>query len=219
MDKPGDPHNTSADAESYILLCLNAYAISKNILSKNIVQLRQLLNTLEDPKDPAKIWVWENKTGRDALLGELMRHFHNFLTSVTTLIDHTRHLMKEDFITEKHRTEHQEKIEHTFARNPLTIFIRELRHYITHRTIPMIQMSHEESGENKRLEMDLEKIASWNNWSQLARDFIEASKPAIRILDLVDQYEQTALEFHEYFVQRFYFHYYSQIRDHMVARG
>jgi hypothetical protein len=92
--------------------------------------LRELLNTLEDPNDPAKIWVWENKKRRDALLGELMRYFHNFLTSVTTLIDHTRHLMKEDFITEKHRKEHQEKIGHTFARDPLTIFIKELRHYI-----------------------------------------------------------------------------------------
>lgn len=207
------------DTQFHILLCLNAYVISNNILSGNIVQLRQFLNTLEDPKDPAKIWVWENKKRRDDLLGELMRYFHNFLTSATTVIDQTRHLMKEDFISEKHRKEHQEKIDHTFARNPLTIFIKELRHYVTHRAIPIIQMSHEESGENKRLEMDLEKIASWKNWSQLARDFIEKRRPAIRILDLVDQYEQIAVEFHESFVQRFYFHYYLQLKDHMVARS
>ena len=123
--------------------------------------MRQLLNTLEDPGDPEKIWVWENKKIRDDLLGELMRHFHNFLTSVTTVIDHTRHLMQEDFITEKHRREHQEKIDHKFATNPLALFIKQLRQYVTHRAIPIIQMLHEESGENKRLEIDLEKIASW----------------------------------------------------------
>jgi hypothetical protein len=79
-------------------------------------------------------------------------------------------------------------------------------------------MSHEESGENRRLEIDLAKIAPWKNWTPLARSFIQARMPAIRILDLIDPYEKQATEFHDYFVERFYFHYYSQIREHFVAR-
>jgi hypothetical protein len=124
MEKAKDQSDTSNEPESYLLLCLNAYVISNRILSGNAAQLRQLVKTAEDSADPQKIWIPENKKARDDFLSDLMRHFHNFLTSVTTLIDHTRHLMQEDFITEKHRKEHQERIDRTFATDPMTLFIK-----------------------------------------------------------------------------------------------
>lgn len=219
--QPHENQDPERAPNSSILFCLNAYAVSKNILSGNCVQLRQLLHTLEDPNDPAEIWIWENREKRDSLLGEVTRHFHNFLTSVTTLIDHTRNLMKEDFITDKHREEHLQAIRESFAGLPLAIFIKELRHFITHRTVPIIQMAHtiEKNKESRSMDLDLERMASWDKWSPPARLFIQKHKPAIRMLDLINDYERFALAFHQAFVRRFFSHYNSQIRSELSSSG
>jgi hypothetical protein len=176
------------------------YGTSLNFLFGNCNQLRQLLRVLEDPKDPTNFTGFDNRQQRQSLFDETNRHFHNFLTSITTLVDHTRNLMKEDFIESQHREEYQGKVKTVFASDPLAQFLQDFRNYITHYAIPHIGLEKRfhasgTGADPGELFIDLDHLESKFHWSVPSRKFIESNKPKIRMLKLVDDYEFKARAF------------------------
>ena len=173
---------------------LQVYGVSLNFLFGNCNQLRQLVCLLEDPKDPAKIMGIDQRTHLQSLFDETNRHFHNFLTSVTTLVDHTRNLMGEDFVKLEHRQEYQNKVNALFANDPLAQFLKDLRNYITHYAVPHIGfakrfgsiLANTAPGE---LYVDMDHLETKFHWSSPSRKFIEMNQPKMRMLKLVDDYE------------------------------
>ena len=136
------------------------------------------------------------------LLGEVNRHFHNFLTSITTLVDHTRNLMREDFIKLEHHEEYQNKVKAVFATDPLAQFLQDFRNYMTHYAIPHIGLqkqfgSTETDAEPGQLYIDLDHLEASFNWSAPSRKFIETNKPEIRMLKLVDDYGLKSKNFYD----------------------
>lgn len=185
-----------------ILEALFVYGISVRIFSGNSHQIRQLIKILEDPADPAKIMGYENLERCRSLFDELIRHFHNFLSSITTLVDHTRNLMKEDFVKSEHRQEHQSKIGAMFATDPFTQFMQDFRDYMTHNTVPILGIamtlgSQQTSFNAREIFVDLNHLKKGHKWTAPSKKFIEANKPTIRMLKLVDDYEQKVMVFHE----------------------
>jgi hypothetical protein len=163
---------------------------------------------LEDPKDPVNFTQFDNRQHRQNLFDETNRHFHNFLTSITTLVDHTRHLMKRDFVKQDHRQEYQIAAKANFATDPLAQFLQDSRNYITHYAIPVIgftkqfgsSLADSKPGE---LYVDLAHLEKRFNWSASSRMFIEQNKPTIRMLKLVDDYEMKARSFTDNFMALF----------------
>src|ERR1035441_17498 len=149
---------------------LKAYDMSKFILDGNSSQLRQLICLLEDTKDPAQIGALDQRPRLQWLFNDVNRHLHNFLTSITTLVDHTRNLMREDFIKSEHREEYQNRVNGVFASDPLTQFLQDLRNYITHYAIPHIGLE-EQFGltgagvETIKLFIDLDHLETGFKWS------------------------------------------------------
>jgi hypothetical protein len=187
---------------------LQVYGVSLNFLFGNCNQLRQLLHLLENPTDPANFTGFDNRQHRQSLFDETNRHFHNFLTSITTLVDHTRHLMKRDFVKKDHQHEYQITVKTIFASDPLTQFLQDFRNYITHYAIPSIgytkqlgsPLADSKPGE---LYIDLAHLEKRFNWSASSRTFIEQNKPKIRMLKLVDDYEVKARSFTDDFMAMF----------------
>jgi hypothetical protein len=176
------------------------YGVSLNILFGNCNQLRQLICLLEDPKDPAKIMGIDRRSHLQNLFDETNRHLHNFLASITTLVDHTRNLMGESFVKTEHRQEYQMKVEAMFTNDPLAQFLKNFRNYITHYAIPHIGLQHQFSTtgtgiETIQLFIDLDKLEMDFDWSAPGRRFIEQNKPQIQMLKLVDGYEIKARSF------------------------
>ena len=176
------------------------YGVSLNFLFGNCHQLRQLIRLLEDPKDTAKIMGIRRRAHLQNLFDETNRHFHNFLTSITTLVDHTRNLMKRDFVKKDHHQEYQIKVKAVFTADPLAQFLQDLRNYITHYAIPHIGLtkrfgSSEADAEPAELYIQLDHLQTRFNWSAPSRSFIEQNKPKIRMLKLVDDHEMKARSF------------------------
>ena len=176
--------------------------MSKFILDGNSSQLRQLICILEDPKDPAQISGIDRRSHLQWLFGDVNRHFHNFLTSITTLVDHTRNLMKEDFVKPEHREEYQNKVKVVFAIDPLTQFLQDFRNYITHYAIPHIGLEEKIGSTNTgpepiKLFIDLDHLETRFNWSSPSRKFIEMNKPKMRMLNLVDDYGLKSKNFYD----------------------
>lgn len=192
--------------------------MSKFIFDGNANQIRQLIRVLEDPKDPAQIMGMERRQHLQWLFHDVNRHIHNFLTSITTLVDHTRNLMKEDFIKPEHLEEYQNKVKVIFATDPLTQFLQDFRNYITHYEVPHIglnksfgsSLADAKSGE---LIIDLDHLQSGFHWSSPSRSFIESNKPQIRMLKLVDEYELKSKNFYNELMQTFQKHLGRELND------
>jgi hypothetical protein len=190
MGHPGKP----------VFDALQAYDRSRFVLDGNSTQLRQLICVLEDPKDPAQIDGIHRRPHLQWFFGDANRHFHNFLTSITTVVDHTRNLMKEDFIKPAHRHEYQNRVNAIFATDPLTQFLQDFRNYITHYAIPQIVLEKKYARtdlEPKKLFIDLEHLERRFHWSSPSRKFIETNKPQIRMLKLVDDHELKSKSFYK----------------------
>jgi hypothetical protein len=90
--------------------------------------------------------------------------------------------------------------------------MKDFRNYMMHHAIPGIGLnktfgSPEADSKPAELNIDLEHLAKWDKWTAPSRKFIEANKPEIRMLKLVNDYEQKVIAFHEEFgssFQRYY---------------
>lgn len=190
---------------------LMTYSISKNILAGNGVQIRKLLELLEDPKRAIELWSVDKRDHLQHQQSEIVRHLHNFLASARTLVDHTRVVMNEPFIIEAHRAEYREEVTRIFAGDPLIGFMHELRNYALHRSIPITSMQlslHPTSGQfDSTVLVDLDKMADWDGWRSAGKAYIGSHRPTIRVMALVDGYEGIIRKFYEWFCLQFQKHY------------
>lgn len=220
------PHGLDAKVQGHIgtqiLKTLDVYRTSVRIFSGNCFQLRNLIQVLEDPAN-AKEMDYEQQSRQHVknLLEEVIRYFHNFLTSVTTLVEHTRNLMGTEkrvgksFIKIEHRNEHLAKVKTVFATDPLTQFVQDFRDYMSHYEIPLVDITTRHNSHPPELNVDLDYLDEnqWKGWSPTSRKFIDANKPKIRMLKLVDDYEQKVRTFHEEFLQSFERHYDREVNE------
>ncbi len=185
--------------------------MSKFILDGNSMQLRQLMCVLEDSEQSAKILGVDRRSQLQWLFGDVNRHIHNFLTSITTLVDHTQNLMREDFIKPEHRQEYQLKVKNVFATDPLAQFLQDFRNYMTHYAVPQIGLekrfgSTETDAEPGKVYIDLDHLETTFHWSSPSRRFIEANSPKIRMLTLVDDYGLKLKNFYDELMSTFQSH-------------
>lgn len=213
-----------------IMGALRNHSISKTIFANNCAQLRMLIIQLEDPKDPLNILPLERRNTLDKFFEEVIRLFHNFLTSISTFVDHTRNFIGSDilengkrkhpgadFIKSEHQLDHQRKINKDFANNPLARFLKECRNYVTHMALPLSSLQQQllPTAETLEIKIDLKAMLdepSWH-WGTSARTFLEQHQPSIRILKLVDEYEGKMKSFYEDFIITFRQYYGSEISE------
>jgi hypothetical protein len=142
-----------------ILDALHAYRATTDVLAGNAGQLRNLIQSLEDPADPLEIGPMGERAKLQQLFGEVFRLFHNFLASVKTLIDHTRNLVNEDFVTKAHRSKYKVSVQQEFASDPLARFMHDFRNYVVHYAVPKIELTHHFLPEPRNIELNIDATA------------------------------------------------------------
>lgn len=197
-----------------ILDALHAYGATTDVLAGNARQLRTLIQSLEDPADPLEIGPMGERAKLQRLFGEVFRLFHNFLSSVKTLIDHTRNLVNEDFVTEAHRSEYEASVQQEFASDPLARFMQDFRNHVLHHAVPKIELTHRFLPEPRQIELNIDATAMLASarWTVTARSYLQEHQPKLRILHLLDGYETKARTFHEHFAERFRQYYQADLK-------
>jgi hypothetical protein len=144
----------------------------------------------------------------DEYANELVRYLHNYLTSVTSLIDSQRVVMRHcwgsgsEFETGAY-TEHRKA---SFGTGEAE-FMKDLRNYCTHRSIPLPGISTNFSWvqggptimENK-LTLDRETLLDWDGWTAPAKEYLRAIDEKFDLLPVLYSYVTTASEFYSWFV-------------------
>ena len=96
--------------------------------------------------------------------------------------------------------------------------MQDFRDYMTHYAIPIVGITKTFGSPNAasrpaELNVDLNHLAKWGGWTAPSKKFINANRPKIRMLKLVDDYEHKVRVFHEEFGQSFQRYYEPEINE------
>lgn len=141
---------------------------------------------------------------------ELVRHLHNYLTSVYSLIESQRVVMRHCW-GERSEFELGEYTEHRKAsfETGEAEFMTELRNYCTHRSIPVPGISTMFSGGRNRpsimvnrLTFDRDALLKWKKWTGPAKEYLRAKDEQFDVGPVIESYVNTAATFFNWFVER-----------------
>ncbi|AWT56217.1 hypothetical protein [Mycolicibacterium smegmatis] len=139
---------------------------------------------------------------------ELVRYLHNYLTSVTSLIDSQRVVMRhcwgKDSDFEKGAYTEQRKA--SFETGEAE-FMKDLRNYCTHRAVPVPGVSTTFSGGRgrpsviaNRLTFDRDALLESDSWSAPAKAYLQAKEKQFDVGPVIASYVNTASRFFNWFV-------------------
>jgi hypothetical protein len=148
----------------------------------------------------------------DDYVNELVRLLHNYLTSVTSLIDAQRVVMRHRWPSAK-RGEHSEfetmdyaaQLKNTFETGEAE-FMQKLRNYCTHYSIPVpglgTRMSWEAGGPVIRvntLQLDRDELLRWDEWRAAATAYLLAQPEKFDFAPIIERYMSAARAFFQWF--------------------
>jgi hypothetical protein len=139
---------------------------------------------------------------------EMVRFLHNYLTSIYSLIEAQRVVMRHcwgegsEFETGEY-TDHRKASFETGEAE----FMTELRNYSTHRSIPLPGISTTFSGGHgrpsmliNRLTLDRDELLKWKKWTGPAKAYLRAKDEQFDLGPVIQSYVNTAAAFFNWFV-------------------
>ena len=146
----------------------------------------------------------------DDYVNELVRRLHNYLTSVGSLIDSQRVVMRhllpsKDALSEFETKDYSEKLAETFETGE-RVFMSKLRNYCTHYSIPLPELSttwtFERGGGSaivNTLQLDRDKLLRWDGWGSEAKQFLNRQAQGFDLAPIVERYVNAANRFAAWF--------------------
>jgi hypothetical protein len=148
----------------------------------------------------------------DEYVNELVRLLHNYLTSVTSLIDAQRVVMrhrwpsaKKGEYSEFETTDYARQLKETFETGEAE-FMQKLRNYCTHYSIPVpglgTRMSWEAGGPVLRvntLQLDREELLRWDEWRAAATAYLRAQPERFDFAPIIERYMAGVRLFYQWF--------------------
>ena len=148
----------------------------------------------------------------DEYVNELVRFLHIYLTSVTSLIDAQRVVMRHRWPSEKkgeystfEANDYAAKIRDAFETGEAE-FMQKLRNYCTHYSIPVPElgtsMSWEAGGPvimTNTLRLDRDELLRWGEWRSAATAYLRAQPERFDFAPIIGRYMSAAREFFQWF--------------------
>ncbi|MBS4729858.1 hypothetical protein MSM1_19980 [Mycobacterium sp. SM1] len=161
----------------------------------------------------------------DDFENELVRYLHNYLTSIYSLIEAQRVVMRHrwgensEFETGEY-TEHRRATLETGAAE----FMTELRNYCTHRSVPLPGISTTLSGGRGRptvlvnkLTLDTDALLRWKKWTAPAKAYLRAKDEHFDLGPAISSYVNTAAAFFNWFVEAINKRYAKEKNEYLTA--
>lgn len=136
---------------------------------------------------------YSNKNGKD-----LKRKLHNYLTANSTIIDHTRKLLKN---CPELSEEIGIKIKKEFESLPISNFIKNLRNYITHHSLPLtlrpIRLEKDDFVIGSVV-FDRNTLLKWSGWNKQSKMFLIKSESDLIVRDIISEHYNKMADFYSW---------------------
>ncbi len=128
--------------------------------------------------------------------GAVMRALHNYVASVSALVEHTRRIMRERSgpIVDEFERKKRDVIAH-----PEVPFIHNLRNYVLHHSLPFI--GHEVRLQpqpgvlaTSEIQLSVRHLTAWDGWSTPARRFVESQGEVLVLRPVIAIHAELTIE-------------------------
>lgn len=169
------------------------------ILNANYKAVLKAINIYEQDNTIAYV---DNRSKLNWLLREFLRVFHNYLSSVFTLIEHT-YVFRKKLDNKQLDMKCEEEVKKLKA-NECVVFLKDLRTYTQHCGLPLISanFSFKKSDSDntasfiQKLLLKKESMLEWRNWSPTSRRYIEKQQEDIELKNVASEYQRLITEFY-----------------------
>lgn len=192
--------------EYNVLLRIKALDRSRYIYTRNYSELRKLLEFYSDLEKSLPLWDRKNRDKQEAFHYEVTRLLHNFVASGRSLVDHTRTIYQSLYRSSKQFPEYQKKVDSSFTHNAVAQFVESLRNYCQHYKTPPVfsEMRYEKDPplHVSRIKLDVNALKEFSDWKRESRKYLAGQTSDIDLLDIIGEYHNLVIEFHDWFVKR-----------------
>lgn len=187
---------------------IHARSFSLNIFKMNALELMEATRKVRDPDQGLALMSQANKEAGQQAHRELSRHIHNFVASAKTLVDHTRVFIEEHYAATSVISSYKAQISSTFANDPVSKFVHDLRNYMLHKGLPNSHMflTFKQDPENPErgaelmtgIRLDTSSLLEWSGWTAPAKQYIDGAGEHINIHQFVEEYFVRVNRFHSW---------------------
>ena len=165
-----------------------------------------LIDKIKEYESDNEIWYVENRQLLHQMHLEILRLVHNYVSSILSLIDHTRNFRKK--IKEK-------KLESVFdfeinklAINDVVTFMKQLRQYFQHYRLPITKAqfsveklngSEDQYSTELKMQLDVEELLKWKKWNSISKRYLEKFNENVEIKLFCQEYYGIIEQFYEIF--------------------
>ena len=182
---------------------LRMFDTSLRIFERNFEELISSIDRYQ-PKTHGEALRWANdEVHRTEQQIEITRMLHNFVASVSSLIDHTRIFYNEVYEEEKLMPGYDPRITDLFKNDGLCQFIKCLRNYCVHYRTPNIIFSVKVDNTRNVIAggptLERDALLCYQGWKPVAKAFINASTEPIDLAAVCSEYHVKVRTFYEWF--------------------
>lgn len=185
------------------------------VFQANVAQYNALVAQIQDPSLALPIFDVNNPGALDDLLLEAERLLHNILMALSTRIDQQRAFMKRNFNEDATlMAEYVAKVKADFDEYAPSVFLRDLRNYVTHHRLPVAQSRQTFSSQSFSVTFTLvrQHLQEWPKWKGNARAWLATQGEQVEIVPVVDGYARIAGTFDKWLHDRIGRKYAAEIR-------
>ncbi len=179
-----------------------ALQASFRVFRSNFYELVQGLEHLKDPRNSLTMYSDDKRENLEKLLDKTSRLLHNFLASAFSLIEHTRKIINRLYSGQAFRDEYQQKLEQDVINQPVHGFVKQLRNYTQHYTLPILALQITLIEDlDFRVKMDVEILKQWDNWGS-SKSYVDALGNTCCIETVANEYFVLLQGFYVWLTQR-----------------
>jgi len=171
-------------------------------VDRNRQELLKMVGVYE--RNFLSLWDVANRPKLAKFLRELKRLLHNYLSSIFSLIEHTRAFC-EDLGNSKFESAYRTELQ-KLKTNKCVIFLPSLRTYAQHKELPFVVAKL--SGTKQNIKNDLvlkhslvlrkEDLLRWDSWDKDSRSYISHFEDDIELKTVVNEYHDLIWKFYKW---------------------
>jgi hypothetical protein len=182
---------------------LEAFEQSLNaVFYRNLGELVQLLVYATDLTVGIELATGSNPERQREFNAQVTQRLHNYVAASSSLVDHSRQLMRgrPEALVSRVEAEKSSLLAH-----PEIAFIKDLRNYMLHRSLPpvlhraaMTGLNTAAPGSQSEVTMSTEDLLGWDRWSSAAKAFLRGQTGNLALRPLIEDHGYEMYKFNDW---------------------
>lgn len=182
---------------------LEAFEQSLNaVFYRNLGELVRLLVYASDLTVGIELATGSNPERQREFNAQVTQRLHNYVAASSSLVDHSRQLMRgrPEVLVSRVEAEKSSLLAH-----PEIAFIKDLRNYMLHRSLPpvlhraaMTGLNTAAPGSQSEVTMSAEDLLGWDRWSSAAKAFLRGQTGNLAIRPVIESHGYEMYKFNDW---------------------